>query len=117
MWNSAAISFDLDDELTVGSIGTLLVRSPAGEIRIMGEVLEFGRRVHVVEVHISGASSNVLGRTGLWALARAFAETFDVDEILVEGAARTTGARPGHRPRAFHWRRGAGQLHAAPELP
>jgi hypothetical protein len=115
MWSGGVVSFELDDELTTGSIGTLVVRSLAGEIRIMGEVLEFGRRVHVVGAHIGGAGPHVLGRTGLLALARAFAETFDVNEILIEGAARTTGARPGHRPRALRWHRDTGQLRAAPE--
>lgn len=118
MQDDAAISFDLDDELTAGSIATLLVRTPWGEIRIMGEIVEVGGRLHARGVHVSGVGPNRLGTAGLATIARAFAEVFDVDEILVEGAARTSGASPGRRPRPFRWHRWrAGGLRAAPERP
>jgi hypothetical protein len=97
--------FDLDPELTDDGFLGLVVRTPRGELRLLGRVVEAGRQLRLTEVHAGGLSANSLGVRGLLRLAQAFAERFDVDEIVIEGAARTTGARPGHVPRILRWRR------------
>ena len=49
---------------------------------------------------MQGASPNAIGVANLYVLAQALMGKFDYDEIIVEGAVRTTGAHPGRRSRA-----------------
>ena len=74
-------------------------------IERMGEISENGRTLLATGVHIvvRGPSGPLTKRT-MEAIARRVMEEMDYDEIVVEGAARTTGARPGHRPRQFRFR-------------
>jgi len=59
----------------------------------------------LTEMHIHGAGANTMGTAVLIDLAHAFMEAMDVDHLAVEGATRTTGARPGRRPAPFFFRR------------
>src|SRR5580658_8009873 len=54
---------------------------------------------------IQGAGPNTLGLVALRELARSVMEPLNVDELRIEGAARTSGAGPGRRPAPLVFRR------------
>ncbi len=98
MWAPSAIAFELDEDATEAPVVTLIVRTPAGDLHIMAGLVALGpRQVEVRGAHTFGPAARTLGIRGLRAVAvaRAFVEQFDVEELIVAGAARTTGASPG----------------------
>jgi hypothetical protein len=107
MWSPDETPFDLDPDASEAPYVALLIVTPVGEVRVMGELVEAGRRVHLVGAHVDGPGANRVSVQGLRVIVRAFAETFGVESLVIEGATRTTGARPGHTPLAVRWRRGA----------
>ena len=107
MWTEADITIVLVWELTAGSVITARISCPAGQFLIMGEMLRFDRELRLGAVHIQSETvgPNVLGWARLRQIARAVAEKVGVDVILIEGAARTTGAAPGRIPRPLRFTR------------
>jgi hypothetical protein len=63
------------------------------------------RRAVLRRLDIQGAGPNVLGWMALRELAQDVMEVLDVDELRIEGAARTSGASPGRRPTPLVFRR------------
>ena len=91
---------------SVGDLVTIRVMTPVGPVLIMGEIDIIGRHLLVRGVHIESDSGPLsIGIANLRTIARAVLERIDCDEARVEGAARTTGANPGHRPRALRFTR------------
>lgn len=78
MWTGADSRLRLDDSLTDGDIATAEITTPVGVLMMLAEVRFEDRCLR-------------------W-LAQAVMEVLDCDEIIVEGAVRTTGAGPGRRP-------------------
>jgi hypothetical protein len=107
MWTAADIEIELDDEATAGSVVTARISCPAGQFTMMGELRRFDRELALCAVHIQGdtVGPNTLGWARLRQIARAVAEKADVDTIIVEGAARTTGATHGRIPRPLRFTR------------
>ena len=115
MWSRADIRIRLDDGATDFPVVGVEIETPMGVIRIIGEVVEVGRRIVVEEAHIesetpAGASFDPagVGVRNLIAIARAFLEEVDADEIIIKGGARTTGRGKGRRPKPFRYARGRG---------
>ena len=112
MWAPDDIRIHLDHEATDFPVVGIEIETPVGLIRIMGELVEVGRRIVVREAHIEsetpGKSSVVpagIGVGALIAIARAFLEEVDADEVIVEGGVRTTGRGKGRRPKPFRYAR------------
>jgi hypothetical protein len=78
--------------------GTLLVLS---EVALIAGVLTL-RGLHIQGENVG---MNELSVTGIRNVMRDAMESLDVDEIVIEGAARTTGANPGRRPRRLRFTR------------
>ncbi len=55
--------------------------------------------------HIQGPGPNTMGLSALRHVAQWTMELLDVDELRIEGAARTSGANPGRRPTPLVFRR------------
>jgi hypothetical protein len=108
-WRATDISVGLDEAASEGAIATVLIRTPAGTLRVMATVRHEGRRVTLLGVHIQGEDVAV-GRFGWVNLRRAgqaLLEWFgNHDELVVEGAVRTSGASPGRHPRVIRFTRG-----------
>ena len=66
-----------------------------------------GRALVLTKLRIHGEDvrRNMFGYRRLRWLAQAVMEVMDVDELRIEGEVRTTGAGPGHRPRALRFAR------------
>jgi hypothetical protein len=55
---------------------------------------------------VQGLTPGALGRAGLNAIGRKLLEEADVDQIVIQGGARTTGRGKGRRPRPFRFPKG-----------
>jgi hypothetical protein len=90
----------LAQEFDFGGIDTVLVTLVDGghRVEVMADVEFDGRRAVLRGLHILGAGRNTLGRAALLGLIRWAKEYLDVDELRIEGAARTSGAGPGRIP-------------------
>jgi hypothetical protein len=66
---------------------------------LIGQVATFSR------LDIQGAGPNTVGWAALRELAQSVMELLDVDELRIEGSARTSGATPGRRPAPLVFRR------------
>jgi hypothetical protein len=95
-WRAVEVEFD--------NPATVYVRFTDGrdEVEIVADV-ELDRRCAVLRgLHILGAGPNTMGPGALRGLMRWAKEQLDVDELRIEGATRTSGARPGRVPRPFN---------------
>lgn len=101
VWTAADIEIVFDDFGTDDPVVTAEVTTPAGRLQVMATVTRIGRTLEFDGLHIHGENLalGVVGGGRLLQVLRALLEKLDVDEIIVRGAVRTTGARPGHQPR------------------
>ena len=81
--------------------------STVGTILIMAEVELTGRSLILSGVHIQGddVKANEVGVAGLRRMIEEAMEELGVDEIVIIGAVRTTGAHPGRAPRPLRFTR------------
>jgi hypothetical protein len=99
-------SLELQPDASDGDILTIRVVTPAGWVDIMGDIDITGRCLMVFRAHIQSENgANRVGVANLRVIAKVVLERMDCDEARIEGADRTTGARPGHRPRIVRFTR------------
>jgi hypothetical protein len=70
---------------------------------MIGSFSRIGRVLRVDGAHVQGLAPGALGRAGLNAIGRKLLEEADVDQIVVQGGARTTGRNKGERPRPIRF--------------
>jgi hypothetical protein len=100
---------ELVPDTSEGDIITIRVDTPAGQVRVMGDIDIVGRVLIVRRAHIhSEQGANAVGVANLRVIAEVVLERMDCDEARIEGATRTTGASPGHRPREIRFTRRSG---------
>jgi hypothetical protein len=106
-WERNEVSFDLFSELTADPVVTARVTTPDGEIWAMGEPVEekAGARLRVLAFHMQGfgIGPNSIGHANLRVLADVVMERMGYDELVIEGAPRTSGAGPGRTPRVLRF--------------
>lgn len=100
MPKASTIEIDLDP-MSEHPVWVVIARTPLGTIRMLGLLRLEGRCLLVDDAHVEGLFPGALGRAGLNAVGYRLMEVADVDRLVIQGAVRTTGARPGRRPRAF----------------
>jgi hypothetical protein len=112
MWRREDIRSLFESRLSDGDIATMRIDTPAGTLLVMGEPQQdlTGRTLLVVGVHTNGEArsgplANAIGVANLQVIGQAFLEAFDYDELVLEGAVRTSGKRKGMRPRAIRFTR------------
>jgi hypothetical protein len=91
-----------DENIVVARVATTL-----GTILVMAEVELSGRSLILSGVHIQGddVKPNEVGVAGLRRMIHEAMEELGVDEIVIVGAVRTTGANPGRAPRPLRFTR------------
>src|ERR1700689_5018210 len=99
VWRVEELELDVADVVFVRMSNGRIVIEAAFYAHLMGRRATFSR------LDIEGPGPNTIGLAGLREAARAVMELLDVDELRVEGAARTSGAGPGRRPAAIVFRR------------
>jgi hypothetical protein len=100
VWRLGDLSFELDDEATSDPVVTAVVATPNGLLRFMAEPQVVGSTLVLKGLHTFGVGvvANAVGPANLRVVADMVMERMGFDGIVVEGAVRTTGANPGHRP-------------------
>jgi hypothetical protein len=98
---------NLIGEQSEGSIATAAIKTAAGTIMVMADVALEGRCLILRRLHIYGVDvrANDMRAAGLRRIVEEIVEELDVDEIIVEGSVRTTGAGPGRTPRRLRFAR------------
>lgn len=104
-WVRDQLSFEVVDDDTDDPVVTIEITTPAGVIKIMAEAEEHGPSLVLRGVHVQADALHSVGVVNLRQIARIVLERLDYDEIIVEGAARTTGASPGRKPASLRFRR------------
>ena len=74
-------------------------------LEIIARAAMDGETMVLSEFHILGPGRNCLGRPKLKALIADLMEKLELDELRIEGAARTSGANPGRKPAPLVFRR------------
>ena len=111
LWNPKDIAFDFVDDLTDDPVVTIRISTPAGPVRFMAQPVMEGRTMVLKGFHVQDSTANWLGTGNLIVIAHAAMEGMDLDGLVIEGAVRSTGANPGHRPRDIRFAR---RVRAAP---
>ncbi len=101
VWELSDIRVDLDPAQTEHPIITIEIETPAGLLLLMAAISRRSRSLTLSGLNMEGAVANTIGVANLLRLARLIMEGVDTDEIVVEGAVRTSGATPGRTPRPF----------------
>lgn len=107
MWTLGQIVIEIVD--VDGSdpppVALIEISTPAGVVECLGELSFAGRTLHINNFHVDGLSRGACGLAGLNAIARKLLEVADVEQLIIQGAARTTGANPGKSPKPFRFPR------------
>jgi hypothetical protein len=104
MWSPDDIAFDMQFDHSEGQVWTITIMVPGAMIELMGEVSDEASRLVAKEVHIQVTGTTpVLTRGNMKVIAQKIMEKMGYDSIIIEGAVRTSGARPGNRPRQFRF--------------
>jgi hypothetical protein len=75
-----------------------------GEIRIMGNIETNEGTITLDQTHIRGQGAGTSGLREMGEIIREFGRSRGASEVIIQGATRTTGARPGHTPRPIRVR-------------
>jgi hypothetical protein len=101
MWDSVAISIEI--EAADHPVMIVTIALPIGVVELIGSVKRIGRVLHIDGTHVQGLAPGLLGRAGLNAIGRKLLEEADVDQIIIQGGARTTGRNKGRAPRPIYF--------------
>ena len=107
MWQADDVDFDLIDGATDHPVVSVMIKTPLGTLELMAEPIFGERRLVLRGLHVQSDDlrANTLGPANLRRLAEIAMERLDCDEIVIEGAVRTTGAGKGRRPRPTRFAR------------
>ena len=103
VWQPAEIEFEID-EASDAPVAFITIKTLDGVIEIVAEIEERNGTLVLTGFHVqSDLGPNLLGIARLRQIAAAAMERLDYDAIEIEGATRTTGARPGRRPQRLRF--------------
>ena len=110
LWTTQDISFDFVDDMTDDPIVTLRIFTPVGPLTFMAQPVMVGTTMLLKGLHAQDSAANTVGPGNLMVIAPPVMETsvmegMDLDGLVIEGAIRSTGANPGHRPRDVRFAR------------
>jgi hypothetical protein len=110
MWRRSEIRFVFESSMSHGEVATMRITTPAGDLLVMGEPKQdvTGGVLRVARVHANGeagsdVAANSIGLANLQVIGQAFLEAFGYEQLVLEGAIRTSGKRKGTRPRAVRF--------------
>ena len=74
---------------------------PSGTISVFANMERRGTTLYLRKLHIDGAGPGTVGISALRSVARDIGRGQGVKTVVIQGGVRTTGARPGRRPRSI----------------
>lgn len=96
---------DVEESVTVvdrdEDVIEVLIRTPYGDVTVVTGFGMEGDALVLRELHIEGPGAGTLSPARLRSYARELGRQEGVRRVIVQGAKRTTGANPGHRPRVI----------------
>jgi hypothetical protein len=101
MWSNDQIAVEIVD--ADHPVLEVVVTTPIGVMTLMASASIVGRVLRLQGVHVEGLTPGALGRAGLNAIGRKLLEVADVDEIIIQGGARTTGKHKGQVPSSIRF--------------
>ncbi len=104
-WGVDDIAFEFVDDLTDDPVVTIRVLTPVGTLMFMAVPVISGTTMILRGLHVQDSVPNAVGPRNLMMVARAVMEGMELDGLVIEGALRSTGANPGHRPRDIRFAR------------
>jgi hypothetical protein len=109
LWRRDQLWFSLATGFTQDPVATITVDTPAGRLLVMAEPEQTGRSMTLHGLHVQGdaVGPNDIGTGNVTIVVRAFMEVMCLDELLVAGGIRTTGANPGRTPARIRFTRRA----------
>lgn len=84
-----------------GATTEFLVHGENGGIKVLADLSQEGRVLTLRQLHIQGAGKGSSSIRELREVIRAIGRSQGARKVIVEGAARTSGANPGHVPRVI----------------
>jgi hypothetical protein len=112
MWRRSGVRFVLESNLSQGEVATMRVETPVGDLLVMGEPAQdiSGAVLRVTGVHTnapfgSPLAANAIGLANLQVIGQAFLMEYGYEQLVLEGAVRTSGKRKGARPRPIRFTR------------
>ncbi|GAV35461.1 hypothetical protein ROTAS13_03137 [Roseomonas sp. TAS13] len=108
VWQPHEITFEWIPDLTAHPFVTIIAHTPIGDLYLMGDYEEDGHKVTMRGCHINGGPgvhSKSVGQANLRAVAQKALYMLGRYELEIHGSTRTSGARPGHVPKPFRFRR------------
>ncbi len=98
-WKAEDLKFSLRTDVSEGDVAAAVIETPAGNLQVMAELEEHGRTLILRGLHVqTDLKPNSIGIPNLRALAQHVMDRMDYDELVIEGAPRTTGVRHGRLP-------------------
>jgi hypothetical protein len=101
MWTADDITVEID--LVEHPVMIVRITVPIGVLEVAGSISRTGRVLYIDGAHVQGLAPGAVGRTGPNAIGRKLLEEADVDQIVIQGGARTTGRNKGARPRPIRF--------------
>lgn len=99
------IRFEFEWDDSEGDVVIASIWVPEGLITVIAEA-ELNEKIIILKgFHIQGLEANQLGVARLRTIGRYVLETVNYDELIIEGARRTTGASQGRRPKPIRIKR------------
>ena len=84
--------------MTDDPIVTLRIFTPVGPLTFMAQPAMIGMTMVLKGLHAQDSAANAVGPGNSMVIAHAAMEGMDLDGPVIDGAVRSTGANPGHRP-------------------
>lgn len=102
--------YELLSDTSEGEVATIRILFRGVEIVLIGDTkdIDGGLLVYGAHIRLVPPDTRMLSRRTMEIIVGRIMEDAGYDWIIIQGAARTTGARKGFAPREFRFTRGGG---------
>jgi hypothetical protein len=100
-----SMKFTIVDDGTEDTVVTVRVIDDGIDLEFMAEPREEGRTLIIEKLHVgrNAGGPNSVGALMLRRIAQVIMKEMGYDELVIEGETRTSGAKPGRRPKPFRF--------------
>jgi len=84
-----------------GSTYQFKIQGQNGELSVVADIVKNGNKLILNGMHIDGPGAGTSSLGELRDIVRTLGQQYGVDEVIIKGGTRTTGANPGKVPRTI----------------